>query len=214
MTAPEQRLSTLQQERSRATREKLIRAAEKLWQEKGFDDTTVSDVCEAAGVAKGTFYFYFPHKEDLLIELSTATSNRSWNDASSAISGDQPVEEVLRSVVRGIARRVGRTPKDLLARTLIELYRHVDTWQERRTGEGSDFGSVFELVYRKGQERGEIPLDYHPRELAATTTSSLIQGMLGWARGMTGRMPLEEVLWRRALLVLNGARAGYTSSSS
>lgn len=44
-------------------REQLLNAAERLFSEKGFSETTVSDIAEAAGVAKGTFYLYFPSKE-------------------------------------------------------------------------------------------------------------------------------------------------------
>src|SRR3954469_22188242 len=69
MSTSPPRLSTLQQERSRDTRRRLVREAQRLWQTQGFEETTVGEICDAAGVSKGTFYFYFPHKEDLLIEL-------------------------------------------------------------------------------------------------------------------------------------------------
>ncbi|HNC47134.1 MAG TPA: TetR/AcrR family transcriptional regulator, partial [Acidobacteriota bacterium] len=47
------------QERSRRTREKIIEAALKLFDERGFEKTTSNDIALAAGVSIGSFYVYF-----------------------------------------------------------------------------------------------------------------------------------------------------------
>src|ERR1700727_1484292 len=52
--------------RGAATRESLFRAALDLFASKGFADTTVEDITEAADVGKGTFFNYFPTKEHVL----------------------------------------------------------------------------------------------------------------------------------------------------
>ena len=48
------------------TRERLYRAALELFAERGFLETTVEDITEAADVGKGTFFNYFPTKEHVL----------------------------------------------------------------------------------------------------------------------------------------------------
>ncbi|NJE06313.1 TetR/AcrR family transcriptional regulator [Thermococcus sp. M36] len=48
------------------TRERILKASEKLFAEKGYDETTVDEIVEKAGVAKGTFYNYFRSKEELI----------------------------------------------------------------------------------------------------------------------------------------------------
>lgn len=48
------------------TREHIFRSALELFREKGFDETTMSDVAERAGVAKSAAYYYFPSKEDII----------------------------------------------------------------------------------------------------------------------------------------------------
>ena len=48
------------------TRERLYRAALELFGERGFLETTVEDITEAADVGKGTFFNYFPTKEHVL----------------------------------------------------------------------------------------------------------------------------------------------------
>jgi len=47
-------------------REELIDAAEVLFEEKGYDDTSVSDIVRKVGVAQGTFYLYFRSKDEVL----------------------------------------------------------------------------------------------------------------------------------------------------
>jgi AcrR family transcriptional regulator len=47
----------------------LLDAAHQLFSQHGFAATRVADICAAAGVAKGLFYWYFPTKESLFAEL-------------------------------------------------------------------------------------------------------------------------------------------------
>lgn len=49
----------------------LMNAAQALFLEKGVDATTVSDIVNAADVAKGTFYHYFPSKNEMLAALGS-----------------------------------------------------------------------------------------------------------------------------------------------
>lgn len=50
--------------------DELMGAAQALFLEKGVDATTISEITEAAGVAKGTFYVYFPSKHEMLHALA------------------------------------------------------------------------------------------------------------------------------------------------
>jgi len=47
------------------TKEKLLEAAQRLMLAQGFPATTVDEICEAAGLTKGSFFHYFESKEDL-----------------------------------------------------------------------------------------------------------------------------------------------------
>src|SRR5437016_11093492 len=61
-SAPDRR-----QRRSMEIRERLFRAALNLFAQKGFLETTVEDITEAADVGKGTFFNYFPSKDHILL---------------------------------------------------------------------------------------------------------------------------------------------------
>ena len=60
---------TKRQENALKTRQKLLDTAEKLLKTNGFAALSVEDITNQAGVAKGTFYVYFKHKENIISEI-------------------------------------------------------------------------------------------------------------------------------------------------
>ncbi len=56
-------------EREVSRREQIIRNASLIFEAKGFNGTTIDDIVQATGIAKGTFYIYFHNKEELLLEV-------------------------------------------------------------------------------------------------------------------------------------------------
>lgn len=60
---------TKRQENALKTRQKLVDVTEKLLKTNGFNALCVEDITKSAGVAKGTFYVYFKHKEDIVAEI-------------------------------------------------------------------------------------------------------------------------------------------------
>lgn len=59
-------------DKTRETREKLLRVARAVFEEDGFDVASVSRIVELAEVSRGTFYLYFQSKEDVFRTLAEA----------------------------------------------------------------------------------------------------------------------------------------------
>lgn len=47
-------------------RNEILQAAEKLFYEKGYDSTSITDILKIVGIAKGTLYYYFTSKEEIM----------------------------------------------------------------------------------------------------------------------------------------------------
>jgi AcrR family transcriptional regulator len=89
-------LMSLRERKKQRTRQALIDAAGRLFDEQGFEATTVDQIAAAAGVSTRTFFSYFRHKADVMHTNSAETL-----DAGLAVIA---------------ARAPGETPAHLLAR--------------------------------------------------------------------------------------------------
>ena len=130
------RRSGLVQERSRRTRRALVDAALAFWTERGFDDgiddTTVEEIAEAAGVTKGTFYFHFAHKEDILLEIGWGTAEAMYKETTKYLADEVPVEEAFDKLMTSLARRISAGPRVAVGRTIAEFYRRPLPWRRSR----------------------------------------------------------------------------------
>jgi AcrR family transcriptional regulator len=68
-----------------ATKQDILQAAARLFAARGFDATSVEDISEAADVAKGTFYYNFESKEDVVIALRISADDDAVARAQSAL---------------------------------------------------------------------------------------------------------------------------------
>src|SRR5271157_1277432 len=77
----------------------ILDAARKVFAEKGFSDTTMDQVAECAGIAKGTLYLYFRSKRDIYL-AALMEGIRSLNeDARRKVEAATGVREKLRAFI-------------------------------------------------------------------------------------------------------------------
>src|SRR5437764_14950220 len=57
-------------EDTRSKRQAIIEAARKIFAMKGYEDTTIAEIAEDAGIAVGTVYLYFGNKRDIYTSVS------------------------------------------------------------------------------------------------------------------------------------------------
>jgi AcrR family transcriptional regulator len=73
---------------------RLVRAALDLFTEQGYDDTTVVQIAERAGLTKSTFFRYFPDKRDVLVAGQDTLSRSFAEGIKSAPATATPLEAV------------------------------------------------------------------------------------------------------------------------
>ncbi len=197
------RRSSLVQERSRRTRQDLVNAAVTLWTERGFETgvetTTVEEIARAAGVTKGTFYFHFAHKEDVLLEMSNTAGDAAIAVANRAVEEGDPIDQTVQRAFAEMARRTERMPRAAIARTLGEFYKH-----PTRSREHSVTREVFPTLFESARVRGELPVDVDPVELADMLNALMITAVEGWVHGAYPE--LAPVLAYRVRVLFAGVR--------
>lgn len=76
-----------------------MREATRLFSEQGYHPTSVTDIVVALGVGKGVFYWYFPSKDELLVEI-LRSAHQDLRRRQQAAIGDEP--DPLRRIELGI----------------------------------------------------------------------------------------------------------------
>lgn len=101
------------------TRERLMGAAIAEFKRSGMADADVGAVVAAAGVAHGTFFFHFPTKEHVLLELEHREEERIAKELGRFLASQRDLSSTLKEAVRlvmGLERRLGAVLfKDFLA---------------------------------------------------------------------------------------------------
>ncbi|MER5428637.1 TetR family transcriptional regulator [Streptomyces sp. NPDC002588] len=98
------------------TEQRLTRAALDLFGEHGYDDVTVTQIAERAGITRRTFFRYFPDKREVLFAGSDRLPVAVAEAVLAADRGGTPLSAVL----------------DALAQVGTELVGHIDHAAERR----------------------------------------------------------------------------------
>lgn len=141
--------------RGRATREKLIRSAEKLFRKNTYTDVSVSDIVERSDVSTGTFYRYFSNKEELFElllsrvfwDMFNATQGVWDADISLKANFQQTTERYLQSYWRN--RRLLASGYELASRS----DRVRDMWWALRR----DLYERMEVRLRQDQDASSLP---------------------------------------------------------
>lgn len=90
-------------ERQREEREQLIlQAAEELFLEHGFYETSIDDIAARVGIAKGTVYLHFPSKEDLALALFERGTRTFADGIDAVLASDAPPRDKLLAILRQV----------------------------------------------------------------------------------------------------------------
>jgi AcrR family transcriptional regulator len=91
-------------------RRELIDTAERLFMEKGYEHTAISDIVKELNLAQGTLYYYFSSKEDILeavVEKSIADLEQSVNRLIQDGNADETAKlnEAINEILRFVSQR-------------------------------------------------------------------------------------------------------------
>jgi AcrR family transcriptional regulator len=94
----------LRERRKQETRQAISNIATQMFVDRGFDEVTIAEVADAAGVAKMTVTNYFPRKEDLVLDRAEAIERH----LADVITARAPGESMLAAIRRDYAEAVAR----------------------------------------------------------------------------------------------------------
>jgi AcrR family transcriptional regulator len=199
-------------------KQQLLDAAARLFAEQGYAATRVVDIVDAAGVAKGLFYWYFENKEALFRELATEIRRRLRRQQAAAIDDTAPT---LTRILQGTVASVRFMAENAPFFSLLEVEgRNVS--DVLRQGTEQHLSDVAQLIV-DGQADGTVT-DDDPADLLALAVVGAVgqfshfhrtgridlslDELSGYVARLVARMlAADERVARESLVALRGARS-------
>jgi len=140
---------------------KIIQAAAKVFAEKGFYNSRVSEIAKEANVADGTIYLYFKNKDDILISLFEEEFGRIVENIRKELSREKNALDKIRRFAFAHLSIVSDTPH--LAEVLgVEVRQSGKFMKEYINRPFMEYLNLVRSIFTEGQESGLIRKDLTP----------------------------------------------------
>ena len=177
-TKPFLSTSSRRERRSLELRERLFRSALDLFARKGFAETTVEDITNAADVGKGTFFNYFPSKDHILLAFGEMQLAKLRDAVEEARHSSEPLPHYFRSLSERMTQEPMRNPA--IVRALLLAYLSSTPVREAMLDMQKRVLALHSEMLALGQQRGEIRDDAPAIELAQVFRQTIFGTLLMW----------------------------------
>jgi AcrR family transcriptional regulator len=164
-------------------KEKILQESIKLFLEKGFSGSSTNELVQLAGVSKGTLYWHFKSKNDILSNILDKYCAEYLEVAKSNTNNSNGTfENKFRSFYR-FSSEFARDNRELLLVFMALLIEFAGTGSdiERRMKEiNDDYTLIFQKLIEDGIKDGEVRKDIDPVIYARLVTSTLMGSHLQW----------------------------------
>ncbi len=167
------------QRRSADIRDRLFHASLQLFAQKGFLETTVEDITEAADVGKGTFFNYFPSKDHILLAFGEMQLGKLEAAIEMARKSGEPMPEFLRALGVRMTQEPTRNPA--IIRALLQAFLSTTPVREAMMDLQRRVQALHTEMIQLGQERGEIRNDVPASEIAQVFRQTIFGTLLIWS---------------------------------
>lgn len=192
------------------TRQAIIDAAGKLFSMRGFDATSIDEICHAADVVKGTFYYHFKSKEDLVIELRRAMTSQLEEYVIGELNSGKPPLDVLRDLMIRDARWTEQN-EELAVIFISQIYMNRAASLKNPDHPPSVLRGALRrpvsAVVEAAQKAGQLRADLDAAELSEMIFGFYIHGKRCWLNNARKPGALEPAVLRWLDMLLQGLQA-------
>lgn len=186
--------------RKEQTLRRIEDAAWELFSGQGFEGTSTREIADAADIAAGTLFNYFPEKRSLLIHLMQRQIDLALTEAFATMSSST-LEQELTHVFATLTSCYARERR--LSRVFVKELLFTDG-PHRADSAAWTFGLVSRVsdLVRNAQRRGELDPTVDPMEAAQQIFSAHYFGLVTWLGGTIPSRSAQEEQFRASLRLL------------
>jgi len=179
----------LRERKKQRTRRDLRRAAYQLFDDKGYDATTIAEIAKAAEVSAGTFFNYFGTKEDLVFGERAGISDAGIAELRKRLPEETPADAVARSIDAMLAAERRMDPNDELGQQRARLVLTVPSLH------ATALHRIFDWQQRLATELAQTFRSEIDQRRAAIVVGAFVgASMAGMRTAITAGEPLEPAL--------------------
>ncbi len=182
------------------TRRRLYNAALEVFRRDGVRDCRIDDIAQLAEVSRAAFYFHFPTKEDVLLELM-----RESEEPVAKVLRELPPTATLPETLEAMTSTMAGFWKDdprLILDLATAALRHTADVNQDREAQPARWEMTQRFITLS--ERGELSDALPPSAMADFFLASALAGLMAWSAAPG--LPLKVVLDGVVMLFLDGAR--------
>jgi len=140
---------------------KIIAAATKIFSQKGFFKAKVSEIAKEAGIADGTVYIYFKHKDDILISLFEEKMQEVLDNMKGQIDQEtDPLKKIERFAL--VHLQLIEDHKDIAEIIQVELRQSSMFMKNYHNTKFLEYLNIISSIIQEGKEKGVIREDVMP----------------------------------------------------
>ncbi len=180
-------------------RNRIYQVAIQLFKERGFVNTTATDIAKTAHVSRGTFFNYYPYKEAVLLDYGAYIVSGLQDIVQRRTAEGANPTELLEELWLELGR-VTQEEKDLIPPLTYELI-NPDPQRARAAYEAMPLAKIIEGLLRDTHKlRPDISLE----RISATLAYTFLMTALRWSAFHPDR-PVRDELRKALSLILEGA---------
>ncbi len=172
-------------------RTRILKAAVRVFADKGFYNAKVAEIARKAGVADGTIYLYFKNKDEILILIFEEEMERIIATMKQEIAAEKSIPARIGKFIRTHLELVRRNPK--LAQVFQVELRQSNRFIKEYTGTKiREYLNIIGGLIEAGQEQGVIRKDVHPGVAKRALFGALDEIATHWVLSHDGRYDLNQ----------------------
>jgi AcrR family transcriptional regulator len=189
----------LRERKKARLREHIESVALALYRERGYEGTTVEEICRQVEVSQPTFYNYFPSKEAILAEHAM----RGFGEPLKQLLTDPSALQLkLRRYFKSVAEQMIRDAKLWHAIAISGAYNPVRNPSLLKSAEVGT--RVLTDVLAQAQKKGELTKDFSAERLASMLEGIMLRTGIEWGAGVSTRS-LDAAMQEALKFFLRGA---------
>jgi AcrR family transcriptional regulator len=158
----------LRERKKQRTREAIVDAALRLFDERGYEETTIADIAEAADIAPRTFFGYFPSKEDVVFADFPAEFDALGEHLRNRDEDETAIEALRSFIAEALEHADLADERELCRKRVMKKSEALDGHRRALMGRMEDM-----LAEAVARDFGNRPGDLRPPMIASAAVAAL-----------------------------------------